>query len=252
MRFFGIVCFFLMVSFLTLEASIKAIIFDCDGVLVDTEELKFQAWAKVLEESGITLSLERYQSLIGQTGLSILKSISQDHQIEFDPNIVDKKNELYWELQKTSLKSIEPMINVVEWARIKRDNHEILLGVASSSSRKEILCNLEFLKISDQFDVILSGKDDLKSYHNPLGVNKPQPYIYLEMCHLLGLNPNECLVIEDSEAGVISAKTAGCLVIAVPTQWTQQQNFGMADLILYDCNSEQIIKNIQNIKNFYN
>lgn len=247
MRFIWMICFILVTPLLSLEASIKAIIFDCDGILVDTEELKYQAWVKVLEARDIILSIERYQSLIGQTGLSILKSISQEYQIVLDPKIVDEKNELYRELQKNGLKGIEPMLNVVEWVKTKHDKNEILLGVASSSSRNEIFYNLEFLKISNQFDVILSGKEDLKSYQNPLGVNKPQPYIYLEMSRLLGLNPNECLVIEDSEPGVISAKTAGCQVIAVPTLWTLHQNFEIADLILYDFNSEELIKHIQTI-----
>jgi len=226
---------------------IKAIIFDCDGILVDTEELKFQAWKKKLETRGIILAPERYQSLIGHTGLSILNQIEEEHRVSLDPKIVDEKNELYWALQKNGVKSIAPMITVVNWARTKEDKKELLLGVATSASRNEVLFNLNYLQINDVFDLVLSGKEDLTKYQNPLGVNKPHPYIYLEMSLQLGLQSHECLVFEDSEAGVCAAKKAGCFVIAIPTKWTVQQNFSEADLIIYPSSSEKIIENIERL-----
>ena len=232
-------------SFYHPEAAIKAIIFDCDGILVDTEELKFQAWKTVLQTRDIFLSFEDYQPLIGGTGLSILNQIAKEHNITLDPRIVDEKNELYWVLQKNELKSIAPMIEVIEWVKTKHEEKEILLGVATSASRNEVFFNLDYLKIRDLFDVILSGKDDLTKYKNPFGVNKPQPYIYLEMSHRLGIQPGECLVLEDSEPGVCAAKSAGCKVIAVPTNWTMDQNFENADLVLRSANAHQLIENIQ-------
>ena len=217
--------------------AIKAIVFDCDGVLVDTEALKFQAWERVLRSRGITLSPERYQLLVGLTGLAILAQIGE----ELDPKIVDEKNELYWTFQKSGLKPIEPMISVVEWAKTMG----IRLGVASSACKSEVQTNLKYLKIMDYFDVVLSGKDDLKHYRDPLGVNKPQPYIYIEMSRQLGLEPKECLVFEDSEFGVRAAKQAGCRVIAVPTQWTMRQNFKEADLVLDLSDGKEIVEIIR-------
>ncbi len=118
-----------------MNSAIKAIIFDCDGVLVDTEELKFQAWEKVLQSRGIFLSPERYQSLIGQTGLSMLSQIEKDHGISLDPQIVDEKNELYWAIQKNGIRAIGPLVEVVEWANRQSGKQRLLLGVATSSSR---------------------------------------------------------------------------------------------------------------------
>lgn len=224
---------------------IKAIIFDCDGILVDTEELKFQAWKKVLEPPGIELTHEMYRKLIGHTGLTILHMLEEAFSLSLDPKIVDEKNELYWSLQKSDLKSIESMIHVVQWAKAMRDQNILKLGVASSSSKKEILFNLDYLKIPHFFDVVLSGKEDLGNYHDPLGVNKPQPYIYLEACRKLELAPEECLVLEDSEPGVNAAKKAGCFVIAVPTQWTMEQDFHKADQVIYNQSHEEVLRCIK-------
>lgn len=235
----------LLISPFHMDAAIKAIVFDCDGILVDTEELKFQAWEKVLHSRGVVLSSERYQSLIGLTGLDILSQIEKDQGISLDPKIVDEKNQLYWTLQKNGVPAINAMIATVEWAKAKRDKRELRLGVATSASRGEVLFNLNYLKIEGIFDVILSGKEDLVKYKDPLGVNKPQPYIYLEISHQFGLHPSECLVLEDSESGVCAAKRAGCKVIVVPTKWTEQQNFQMADLVLHRPDSKTIVRIIE-------
>ena len=228
-----------------MNAVIKAIIFDCDGVLVDSEELKFRAWQTVLQPRGIVLSFEDYQLLAGQTGLSILRQIGKKHELSLDPQIVNEKNEIYWALQKHEITAIDPMVRTVNWVKERYSSQGLLLGVASSASRDEILFNLDYLKIKDLFHVILSGKEDLAKYNDPLGVNKPQPYIYLEMSHQLNVQPNECLVFEDSESGVRAAKSAGCKVIAIPNKWTLSQNFEMADLLLLDSNFEEITANIK-------
>lgn len=225
----------------------KAIIFDCDGILVDTEELKYQAWERALKTRGLSLSRKFYLSLIGQTGLSILNHLEKEYRVTLDPIIVNEKNNLYWAMQKEGVKSIEPMISVLDWAIKKREKKELLLGVASSASKNEVLFNLNYLNILDSFDIVLSGKEDLAKYQNPHGVNKPYPYIYLEISFRLGLQPNECLVFEDSEAGVCSAKKAGCYVIAVPNRWTIQQEFSKADLLIYPSDSEKIIETVESL-----
>lgn len=228
-----------------MKSNIKAVIFDCDGVLVDTEGLKFQAWEKVLQLRGITLSPERYQLLIGHTGRAMLNLLEKKLRCSLDPKIIDEKNREYLMLQKCGLRSIAPMMEVVAWAETKRSKGELLLGVATSASKAEVLFNLDYLKITNVFDVIISGQDDLAHYSNPSGVNKPQPYIYLEVSSLLGLNPSECLVFEDSEPGVCAAKSAGCSVIALPSKWTIQQNFDNANRVLYNADAEEIIECIR-------
>lgn len=227
------------------EASIKAVIFDCDGILVDSEGIKYEAWKRVLQSRGIDLTHEKYQVLAGLSGLSILSHLEKELRIHLDPKIINEKDDLYKEMQREGIKPIGPMLSAFQWVKEKHNAKELMLGVASSASKSEIIYNLTCLKICDDFDIILSGKEDLKHYNDPKGVNKPKPYIYMEAALRLGVKTSECLVIEDSEAGVSSAKNAGCKVIAVPNDWTIRQNFEKADLILYVPNKELIIRGIE-------
>ena len=218
---------FFILFFFALEASIKAIIFDCDGVLVDSEGLKYLAWQKTLQTRNIDFSRDEYKTFAGHTGRHILTQILSKRGLPFDPSISEEKNEEYWRLQKECIQGMDPMLSLVPWAK----DQKLLLGVASSAAKHEILVNLHKLQIEDYFSEVLSGKDDLLHIHDPEGVNKPKPYIYQETCKRLSVEPKDCLVFEDSEAGVEAAKTAGCYVIAVPTEWTQDQNFKKADQV---------------------
>ena len=81
-------------------------------------------------------------------------------------------------------------------------------------------------------DYIVSGHEDLTEYHDPEGVNKPKPYIYLQAAKKLGVTPSECIAIEDSGPGIQSAADAGCYTVAIPTEYTAQHDFSHAHLLL--------------------
>lgn len=94
------------------------------------------------------------------------------------------------------------------------------------------MINLRNLEIEKYFDLVLSGHDDLDEYKHkdPEGVNKPKPYIYLHAAKLLGVKPYECVVIEDSQSGVVAAENAGCIAVAVPNSFTKNQDLSHAHL----------------------
>ncbi len=230
----------------TADMSIKAVVFDCDGILVDSEALKLRAWQEVLQKEGISFDKEEYLPLIGHTGKFILAAINEKRHISLPPSLIDQKNEIYRFLQTEGIDPIPATSAVLNWLREEKETLRLPLGVASTAGKKEILFNLHHLKIADLFDIVLSGKEDLTSYHDPEGTNKPKPYIYMEACARLGIRPEECLVFEDTQAGVESAKTAGCRVIALPTQWTGNQDFSRADYIFYQ-DSEEILRLVQEL-----
>lgn len=224
----------------------KAVVFDCDGVLVDSEGIKFRAWQEVMGKRGVALAPAFYsQYLSGHTGKYILQKICQEFSLDFDPKIIEEKNHLYWSLQKQEVKPIPSMFSFFKWVAQER---RWRLGVASSADRQEILFNLQYLGIADALDEIVSGKEDLAAYQDAQGVNKPKPYIYLEICKRLAIDPKECLVFEDSEAGVRAAKEAGCLVIAVPTEWTATQDFSKADRLFLQLDLEGLKHAIESIQ----
>ena len=209
----------------------KAIIFDCDGVLVDTEGLKYRAWQEELARYNIDFTLDEYISLVGYSSQHIITAIQKMKNIIL-PNeneIIESKNKRYREFQKAGVPSLLFGVEFLRKAIELRRLGTIKLGLASSDGRAEILQNLKSIEINpDNFDIILSGRDDLSHINDPQGTNKPKPYIYRLASQRLEIAPKDCIVFEDSSAGVEAAFTADMDVIAVPNEFTQNQDFSHA------------------------
>jgi beta-phosphoglucomutase-like phosphatase (HAD superfamily) len=124
------------------------------------------------------------------------------------------------------------MIAFAKYFVEEKKNLGIKLGLASSASREEILQNLEQIGLEDAFDLIISGSDDLDSYVDHEGKNKPKPYIYMEAAKRLKVSPFKCLVFEDTTAGIEAATGAGMIAIAVPNQFTVGQDFSKATKVI--------------------
>ncbi len=212
---------------------IHAIIFDCDGVLVDTEYLKFLGWQKALATQNIELSIEEYKMVAGHSSKKILQMLQTMKGLHIPEEMIPLRQQCYQELQKKGVPPIKEMVAFAQQLSEEKNSMGIKLGLASSAGTKEILFNLKQVGLENAFDLIISGSDDLGSYHDPEGTNKPKPYIYLEAAKLLQINPEHCLVYEDTEAGIESATAAGMIGIAVPNWLTKQQNFSKASKILY-------------------
>lgn len=119
--------------------------------------------------------------------------------------------------------------NFLKWAIAKKSELKLKIAIASSAPHDEILENLRQLAISPaDFDAILSGSDDLKHIRDPEVSNKPKPYIYQLAAQKLNVQPLDCLVFEDSGAGVIAAAKAGRAVIAVPNAYTNKHDFSLS------------------------
>ncbi len=213
--------------------SAKAVIFDCDGVLVDTEYLKFLAWQGALASKNITLSFEEYQPLIGHSKRNILHQIELLKVERISEEVIELNTARYHILQKQGVIPIPEMITFAKNLAEQKDRLGIKLGLASSASREEIQQNLKQIGLEEIFDLIISGTDDLDSYVDSEGKNKPKPYIYLEAAKRLNLSPSECLVFEDTSAGVEAAATAGMIAIAVPNRYTIMHDFSKANKILF-------------------
>lgn len=209
---------------------IKAVIFDCDGVLVDTEYLKFLAWQEALASQSIKFSIGEYMPLIGNSSKNILRMIEKAKGLEISDQIIDLKNVKYKSLQKQGVKAIQPMVNFVHYLSENKKRLGLKLGVASSAPKEEILINLRQIGLDNVFDLVISGSDDLEDYIDTEGKNKPKPYIYQHAMKALSIFPAQCIVIEDSVTGVSSGVSAGCFTIAVPNIYTCNQDFSRAHL----------------------
>lgn len=212
----------------------SAIIFDCDGVLVDTEYTKFLAWKEALAHYQVPFTLEEYKVVLGNSSKRSMAMIMAAKKIQLPAKkVIQEKNEIYKKLhQKYKPKGIKAAVSLVRELVKNKEALHIKLGLASSPSTEEIMRNLKAIGLENVFDIIISGHDDLKDIHDPEGTNKPKPYIYQRAAKWLHVAPEKCLVFEDSSAGVTAASQAGMTVFAVPNQYTKQQDFSSATRVL--------------------
>jgi HAD superfamily hydrolase (TIGR01509 family) len=194
---------------------ISTIIFDLDGLLADTEILHCQAYQMAFTERGIELSAGDYAEHWIRHGRSIADWVDL-HGLDFDPHALRERKSLYY--MDLLASSLRPMAGAMELLDCLEGKYR--LALASSSYRDAVDGVLAGLGIAAYFEVIVSGLDVTQV--------KPAPDIFLLTARTLGVEPTECLVIEDAEKGVIAAHRAGMRAIAVPNELTRHHDFSKA------------------------
>lgn len=186
--------------------NIKCVIFDMDGVMFDTERLASQIWLQILDKYHLE---PKKEFLDGIKGRNIA-----DSKMIFD-SIYSSKID-FLELKELRNKMLERTLRL-EGVPIKKGlveclaflkNKKKIIAIASSSSKQMILDNLNDTNLISYFDLIVSGEDFKQS--------KPNPEIFSNVATHFNLKPNECLVIEDSKAGVEAALNANMQIIWIP------------------------------------
>ena len=181
---------------------VRGIIFDFDGVLVDSEPTRFKAGAQALAEIGVSLPWERFLAVwLGRTDRAGLRDILQERYEAEQERVVVRRNTLYEEW----LDEVPPYADAV--ALLRRIPRGIRLALATGSRRSEVERILTRLGMSRVFHGIVTAED----YRHA----KPAPDPFLTAARRLDLPPGSCLVVEDSPAGVQAAHAGGMLVVAV-------------------------------------
>ncbi|MBQ8519685.1 MAG: beta-phosphoglucomutase [Agathobacter sp.] len=188
--------------------SIKGVIFDLDGVLVFTDKLHYQAWKQMADKMGIYFDEEINNRLRGVSRMDSLEIILEKYYgepltLEQKENLATEKNDTYRELLKTMTRDDATDEVRETLAELKCRGYKLSLG-SSSKNAKFILERVELL---DMFDAISDGNNITKS--------KPDPEVFLKGAEYLGLNPEDCLVVEDAEAGVEAGLAGGMQVAAI-------------------------------------
>mgnify|MGYP001165990069 CR=1 FL=1 len=187
--------------------TMKGAIFDLDGVIVDTAKYHYLAWAKLADELGFAFTEahnERLKGVSRMRSLDILLEVGgQDFSDEDKLIMADKKNKLYVEYIST-LNESELLPGVKDYLVELRARG---VGIALGSASKNAVFILDKLNIADMFDAIVDG--------NKVSRAKPDPEVFLIACAELGLQPADCVVFEDAEAGVQAAKAAGMQVVGI-------------------------------------
>lgn len=195
----------------------KAVIFDKDGVIVDSEPLQHRASQEILADYGYVYTIEDHKILaIGKAGNAYYPIIQEHYGITDIEVFRQRRRDRYIELAGKHLKMRRGVLTLIR----RLFNAWYPLAVASGSSKKLLAHDLAKFKLNQYFKVIVSG-ENYKS--------KPDPEIFLVAAEKLGVKPSECIVIEDSEVGVKAAKSTGMYCIAIPHELTAHQDFSIAD-----------------------
>jgi beta-phosphoglucomutase len=200
-------------------ATIQGVLWDMDGVLVDTGPAHFEAWRQVLAERGMSFSHEQFRLTFGMNNAGVLAVVcDQDLETAEVQAISDRKEILFRQAVKGNARLLP---GVLEWlTRLK--SLGIRQAIASSAPHANIDILVDELALRNYFEAIVSGA----------GLpGKPNPDVFLEAARQIGVAPADCLVVEDAIAGVQGAVNAGMRCIAVTTT-TSADNLAAADIVV--------------------
>lgn len=199
---------------------IKAAIFDLDGVIVDTAKYHYLSWKKLADELGIEFTAHDNEKLKGVSRMRSLEILLEMGEMDFDEDeklkLADRKNNWY----------VEYICKIDESQLLKGSKEFILdqrrkgIKTALGSASKNAPLILKNLGIYELFDVIVDG--------NSVSKAKPDPEVFLKGAELLGQKPESCVVYEDSEAGVIAARSAGMKCVGIG----RREVLFMADMVI--------------------
>jgi HAD superfamily hydrolase (TIGR01509 family) len=201
---------------------IKAIIFDFDGLILDTEITMFQAWQEIFQTYGLSLSMQEWAGFLGHSAdpeepYAILnnhlkKPVDRE---SIRAKRVLRETELL--LSQKALPGVESLIHEAKRSGIK-------VAIASSSDRYWVTKYLNQLDLIHYFDVLKCAED--------VDHTKPEPDLYIAALEALGIASDEAIALEDSINGVKAAKAAGIFCVAVPNLITKNIRIEQADIVL--------------------
>ena len=200
---------------------LKAVVFDFDGLILDTEEPVYRSWVEVYEAHGEDLPFERWVEIVGST----TAVFHPQHHLEgrlgrpLTQEVLDRRIS-----RRTELVLANPLLpgiaEMVDAARARA----MKLGVASSSTSDWVKGHLARMGMLERFDCVRCRDDVARA--------KPDPDLYLAVLECLGVAAAEAFAIEDSPHGITAAKRAGLRCVAIPNTITASLDLSRADVIL--------------------
>ncbi|MFL1011558.1 HAD family hydrolase [Flavisericum labens] len=202
---------------------LKAVIFDMDGVIIDSEPMHNKAYHDMFDEIGIDVSPELYQSFTGQSTINICKRLRDHFKLEQSPeSLVALKRKHYKQFFETDseLGLIDGVLDLIK----DYYSNGLTLVLGSSASMGGIKQIFERFDLNQYFKAKFSGGD--------LKQSKPDPEIFIKSAESTGFKREECMVIEDSTNGVEAAIAAGIFCVGYDSFHSKNQDYSKADMVI--------------------
>jgi len=197
----------------------KAVIWDMDGVIVDTAQYHLKGWQMVFQKRGANYTEEDFRRNTGKRSDSIIKNVLGEKIAQGEIiAITREKDETFRQLMGQNIRPFPGVLKLITSLK----EHGFKIAIASSAPMENIQLITRSLKIHNYFDAMVSGWETTKG--------KPNPQIFLRAVEKLGVEAEDCIVIEDAISGVTASKRAGIRCIAV-TNTTPREDLREADLI---------------------
>lgn len=202
---------------------LKAVLFDMDGVIVDTEPLHRKAYFLMFKDMNIAVSEALYTSFTGQSTINICRKLVVQFQLTETPEALvacKRKHFKYLFENDTSLQLLDGVLDLIK----DYYNNEVTLVLASSASMPNIDSIFDRFDLNKYFVAKLSGAD--------LKESKPHPEIFMKAAEASGHPKEHCIVIEDSSNGIKAANDAGIFVIGYDSKHSTDQDYSNADKVV--------------------
>ena len=197
---------------------IQAILFDLDGLMVDSEPHSIASWQAVLARRGAVFDQPTLDRILGlRLSETAQMAIDLFHLPDRPADLAREKTEYQITHLDGNVAAMPGLIELLD----EIDQRGASKAIASSGTRRYVLAVLQTTHLTDRFSVIVTGEDVING--------KPAPDVFLKAAQTLKVNPTHCLVLEDAPAGVQAAKAANMMCIAVPNEHTRQLDLSLAD-----------------------
>lgn len=202
---------------------LKAVLFDMDGVIVDTEPLHRKAYFKMFDEVDIDVSESLYESFTGQSTMNICRVLCDEFSLHNTPETLVAIKRKYFKYLFENDASLALLDGVLELIK-DYHHHGLTLVLASSASMTNIDRIFERFNLNQYFIAKLSGAD--------LRASKPHPEIFIKAAKASGYKPQHCMVIEDSTNGIRAAKDANIFCVGYNSKHSTNQDYSRADIVV--------------------
>ncbi len=198
-----------------------ALIFDMDGVLIDSEPVHERSKREALAQSGIAVANERFAHYIGRSDTVMIQDLAAEHGLgeSEGAEILRLKHNIYESLEHT-MQPVEGAVDFLNWAASR-----FRLALATSANQRNRRATLDRLGVAPLFEVAV----DAASFTHP----KPSPEVFLNALRGLQLDAADCWIIEDAVNGILAAKAAGCFAVGLTTSFSREAlKAAGADLVI--------------------